>query len=749
MSTGTAAPAAPAAAEHGSSRPVAPSPRPAAPTRLRAGTVFTIIGVAILFAGIVIASVILLPPIATGAALLGIALIVLLRRILFTWPALLFLLAVTIMFIPARRYALPIPLPFALEAYRLMIFIAILTLGFALLFDRSRRWRPVAFGWPLGIFLATLLVSFIANGTRLVETGLATTALSGFFQLGVLLSVFFAVRQLLTSERTVIVFLTVLSWMAVIVSFCAVIERVARVNVFLMLANFLPLVVLREDGGDATRAGVNRAYGSAQHPIALAVMLCLFLPILIYLARYAIWPRTVWNRRIAYGFATILVFGGIIAAISRTAVVVMGVMFLVALVLRPKVAFLLLAFAVPSLLLAMFVVPAQVESMLLSFFDVDTLIASQYTSAGMAGAGRLADLEPAFAEVQQYPFFGQGYGSRIVIGDEANSFILDNQVLGILMEAGALGVAGYAVFMLAPIVMLIVYALRWAAEPRHAMLAFAVAVSIAGYSAALFFFDAFGFFQSFLVHMMLLAVGAWLLTARGRTPRARGRPVRPSRPGRRTSRQPRHRHPRRSRHREVAAHEPSTERGDPRPRRERRDRSPAAVAHRAPAPRRARDRGRRQRLHRRHRGAGARPRGRARRRSAAGIEDRRPRCGRRRGNGVPPRVRGCRRAAGARRAVGAGGRARLPRHTDRLAVAASRRVGGVVDGASALSGVGAQRLPTPRPHRLRRLRTVGGGTRPLRPVARRDRRRPVRAAAVRARGARDPRRPCLHGAGGG
>ena len=33
-----------------------------------------------------------------------------------------------------------------------------------------------------------------------------------------------------------------------------------------------------------------RAYGSAQHPIALAVMLCMILPLLVYLAKYGIWP---------------------------------------------------------------------------------------------------------------------------------------------------------------------------------------------------------------------------------------------------------------------------------------------------------------------------------------------------------------------------------------------------------------------------------------------------------------------------
>jgi O-antigen ligase len=171
-----------------------------------------------------------------------------------------------------------------------------------------------------------------------------------------------------------------------------------------------------------------------------------------------------------------------------------------------------MAIAIPLLVIAAAVVPAQVDSMLGSFLDVDTLVASQYQSAGMRGAGRLADLGPALIEVGKTPFFGQGFGSRIVVGDEANAFILDNQVLGILMEGGALGVAGYAAFMLAPVAMLMVFAFRFAAEQRHATLAFTLAIAIAGYSVSLFFFDAFGFFQSFLVHMMLLAVAAWVYT---------------------------------------------------------------------------------------------------------------------------------------------------------------------------------------------------------------------------------------------
>ena len=114
-------------------------------------------------------------------------------------------------------------------------------------------------------------------------------------------------------------------------------------------------------------------------------------------------------------------------------------------------------------------------------------------------------------EAAAFPFFGTGLGSRIVIGDEANAYILDNQVLGTLLEAGAVGVVGLAVLVLVPAIMLLVFAFRTRGTARHAQLAFTIAVSISGYGAALFFYDAFGFMQTFLLFCMLLAVGAWLL----------------------------------------------------------------------------------------------------------------------------------------------------------------------------------------------------------------------------------------------
>jgi O-antigen ligase len=458
-----------------------------------------------------VSAIALLPPLVAAAALIAISLLVIFRRVVFTWSAMIVSLAAVVMFVPARRYAIPIPLPFQLEPYRLVLGIVIVALVVALLLNPGVRWRPVAFGWPIAAFLVTVLVSLVVNGTELVNDGLAETALGGVAQLLLMLTVFLCFRQLFRSERDVMLLLTFITWAGVVVSVFAVFERFTRNNVFLMLGNFLPLTLLRE-GGDVSRAGVARAFGSAQHPIALAVALCILIPLAVYLAKYAAWPSNPVNRRIVYAGATIMLFGGILSAISRTAVVVLGVMFLVTLIVRPRVAAVLFAIAFPIVLLAAVVLPRVFESMVLSFLDLDSLVESQYTSAGFSGAGRLADLGPALQEVSQHPFFGIGYGSRIVIGDERNAFILDNQFLGTLMETGALGVVGLVALMLVPPILLLRFAFTQAAEVRHSDLAIAIAVAICGYIGALFFFDAFGFFQAFFIFCMLLAAGAWLLT---------------------------------------------------------------------------------------------------------------------------------------------------------------------------------------------------------------------------------------------
>lgn len=468
---------------------------------------------AVLIAAIALTSVVLLPPLIAGGMMLTVAVLYLARRLVFTWVGGLTILAAVVMFIPVRRYSLPTPLPFALEPYRVVLILLLIAVLGALVLDRTRRWQPVAFGWPIGIFVGTLVVSVIANGTSLVEQSLASTAVGALVNYGILLSSFFIVRQLVTTERIMRGLLTGLVWAGVIVAIFATFERATRINFFWRLSTFLPLDLLTDESA-AFRAGGYRSYASAQHPIALSVMLCMLIPIAIYLARFGSRPLNEINRRIVYGGAVLFLLLGVLSAVSRTAVVVLGVMVLLTLLLRPMLGITLILLGLPGLVAGYLILPKVFDELIGSFLDIDALIASQHTSAGWGGAGRLADLEPAMAEARQYPFFGTGVGSRIVIGDDANAFILDNQVLGTLLEAGAVGVFGLAVFVLTPPILLLRYAFTTARNaPRYAMLAFALSVSMAGYIAALFFYDAFGFYQTFFVLMMFLACGAWLLTA--------------------------------------------------------------------------------------------------------------------------------------------------------------------------------------------------------------------------------------------
>jgi hypothetical protein len=296
----------------------------------------------------------------------------------------------------------------------------------------------------------------------------------------------------------------------------------------------LPLTLLREES-ESLRAGGARAYASSQHPIALAVLFCILIPVAIYLAKYAVWPRNEISRKLLYALGVGVMIAGLLVAVSRTGVVVLGVMFIMTLLLLPRVGLLLAMIAFPFGLLAAAVVPALFEKTVLSLLDFEALIASQFASPGFRGQGRLADLAPAFEEVAQNPFFGTGPGSRVVVGPTANAQILDNQWLGTLLESGVVGVIGLIVFLATPPIMLLAFAfhsvrqhqamqqLPEAETKRHAMLAFTIAVSTVGYITSMFFYDAFAFMQTFFVLGLLLAVGAWLLTE-GSTPMRNERP---------------------------------------------------------------------------------------------------------------------------------------------------------------------------------------------------------------------------------
>jgi hypothetical protein len=456
-------------------------------------------------------------PLTVGALIGLVACLYLFRAAIFSWPGAALALVVVICLVPARRYTLPVSLPFAAEPYRIVVVLLLAIIVGALLVDPAFRWRRLEFGGPVGFFFATQLVSIALNVPGLVDLGLAPNAVISLFSLLVICAVFVVARQIFRSRSIVrfTVMATVLC--GALVGALATVERVTRRNVFLDFFSALPLQRLSEEESLFVKEGTARAFASAQHPIALAVFLCLLIPLGVYLARHANWPRHPVPREFFWLGCTMLIALGMVSAVSRTAFVSLAVMLLVALLLRPKLLPKVALYGALAACAALLVSARNVLSMIQELLDPQALIESQMTSPGWTGSGRLADLGPSLEEAAAQPFTGSGLGSRVTMGPGANAFILDNQYLSTLLESGALGVLGMLVLLLVPTVRLARFSkmpaerIGGVAPDERQDLAAAVAVSISGYVVALFFFDGFSFIQTLLTFFLLLAAGSWAL----------------------------------------------------------------------------------------------------------------------------------------------------------------------------------------------------------------------------------------------
>jgi hypothetical protein len=456
-------------------------------------------------------------PLTAGALVGFVACLYLFRAAIFTWPGAALALVVVICLVPARRYTLPVSLPFAAEPYRIVVVLLLAIIVGALLVDPAFRWRRLEFGAPVGFFFATQLVSIALNVPGLVDLGLAPNAVISLFSLLVICAVFVVARQIFRSRSIVRFTLTATVLCGALVGALATVERVTRRNVFMDFFSALPLQRLSEEESLFVKAGTARAFASAQHPIALAVFLCLLIPLGVYLARHANWPRHPVPREFFWLGCTMLIALGMVSAVSRTAFVSLAVMLLVALLLRPKLLPKVALYGALAACGALLVSARNVLSMIQELLDPQALIESQMTSPGWTGSGRLADLGPSLEQAAAQPFTGSGLGSRVTMGPGANAFILDNQYLSTLLESGALGVLGMLVLLLVPTVRLARFSrmpverIGGVAPDERRDLAAAVAVSIAGYVVALFFFDGFSFIQTLLTFFLLLAAGSWAL----------------------------------------------------------------------------------------------------------------------------------------------------------------------------------------------------------------------------------------------
>ena len=430
-----------------------------------------------------------------GAVLLLSAVAV--RRPTLPWSRVLLALLLVILFVPIRRYRIPGDLPFQLEPYRVLVGLIVLGWVASLLVDPRAQLRRSSFELPIGLILVAIVTSIAANPTRVSEV--QSTVLKSFTFFLSFVVVFYLVVSVVRSRHVLDLLVKTLVAGGALVAVLAVVEARVGVTPFTRLHEVLPF--LKPDpsfGGEIGRGSATRAYGPAEHPIALGAALVMLVPLAVYVVRTA-------SARWWFAAAALVV--GVLSTVSRTGVVMLLVVGLVFLWLRPRETRRLWPALLPVLIVTHFAVPGTLGSLKQAFLPEDGLVAEQQGMAGScSSSGRVADLGPTLGEVAEKPFLGYGFGTRITTGPDSNACILDNQWLGMLLEVGAFGAIAWLLLFLS-----VLRRLGRAAKRDDSPLGWllvAVTAGIAAYAVGMFTFDALGFIQVTFLLFILLGLGA-------------------------------------------------------------------------------------------------------------------------------------------------------------------------------------------------------------------------------------------------
>ena len=426
------------------------------------------------------------------------------RSLRVEWYWLLAAWTLVLLFVPPRRYQLPVELPFELDLSRLLTMLLVGLFLLSLLADGRVRLRASGLEAPLAVVVLGVLGSELANPARVsLYQGNVIKALAVLF--GAIIA-FYLTVNFVTSWRAVETMLTVLVLGGTVLAVLALFEVSSGWTPFAHLDRYVPFLAASEaeNFSDAIRSGRLRALSSSEHPIAFGALLAMLVPIAAALAL---------RRRTPIWWLSLLVLAvGSVATISRTPVLMIVAAGLVFACLRPRESVRLAPAVICVVAATHFAMPGALGA-LRDAFRLDRLVAEASTlPQSQYAGGRLTDLTPSFEEVKARPLLGSGVGTRIVVGETANARVLDNQWLGSLLEMGVIGVVGLVWFFACAIRRLI-RAARCAPDDDSILLA-GLAAAIVGYAVGMFTYDALSFTQTEFAFFVIVGVGSALVLAR-------------------------------------------------------------------------------------------------------------------------------------------------------------------------------------------------------------------------------------------
>jgi polysaccharide biosynthesis protein PslJ len=430
------------------------------------------------------------------------------HRWLLAWRTMLGAIILVILFIPIKRYELPVNLPLQLEPYRILVLATGTALVGSLLIDENLRWRPTPFDFPIAMIVLALLLSVLTRSSHILDEGVGEYVFRYCLFFISYIIVFYLMTLALTKRSDVEALVKLLVGGAAVVAIATIYQSRTGYNIFDHLGQWLPL---RFNGIPYTtdRGGGARAYASAQHPIAMGAALMMLVPLGIYLAR-----RTGQRRWV---IATLLLLLGALATKSRTGIIMMVVLIIAIWILQPAPTRRMIPKLLPLLVVVHVALPGTLSTFKNTFFPSGGIVASEtQTDATWRvnyGRGRIGEWNPALKEWSHTPLFGQGVGTRVndLNDPKFNAPILDDQWLGSILDVGAFGLVALLWFFVLAVRKFGRVARR--NETDDGWLMTALTASVASYAFGMLTFDAFNFVQVTMLMFLLVAFGTVMLRA--------------------------------------------------------------------------------------------------------------------------------------------------------------------------------------------------------------------------------------------
>lgn len=290
-------------------------------------------------------------------------------------------------------------------------------------------------------------------------------------------------------------------WLGAFVGAIGIIQFATGLNI----ASFFTIPGLSANadfGGVVSRSVLNRVSATAVHPIEYGVVLAGILPLALHRM------IRLWGRPLA-SVPALLVFVGCFMSVSRSAVVVVAVAFIVLLTGWPRPwrvrALLLTPVAVVALRVG---VPGLVGTLI-------SLFKNLYNDPSISG--RTSDYAVVFDVMDDNVLFGRGLFTFV----PRYYRIVDNQYLMFGVELGLLGLLAALVFLITAIFQAR-SAHKHAVDPVARHLGLALCAALSGVSLSFATFDALGFAMAAGMTMLLtgLAGACWRLAMleNGRSP---------------------------------------------------------------------------------------------------------------------------------------------------------------------------------------------------------------------------------------